>query len=68
MIKIDKKAVKVKSSVKFLGVQIDADIGNICRSAANQLNTLIRLRKFLGFEEKKILIDSYFYSNFDYYH
>ena len=67
MIKIDKKAVKVKSSVKFLGVQIDADIGNICRSAANQRNTLIRLRKFLGFEEKKILIDSYFYSNFDYY-
>ena len=28
MIKIDKKAVNVKSSVKFLGVQIDADIGN----------------------------------------
>ena len=57
-IKIDNKAVKVKSSVKLLGVQIDAElnfnlhIANIFRSAANQLNALIRLRKFLGFEEK----------------
>ena len=71
-IKIDNKTVKVKSSVKLLGVQIDAELNfnlhnaNICRSAANQLNALIRLRKFLGFEEKKVLINSYFYSNFNY--
>ena len=50
--KIDNKAVKVKSSVKLLGFQIDAELNfnlhilNICRSAANQLNALIRLRKF----------------------
>ena len=66
-IKIDNKAVKVKASVKLLGVQTDAElnfnlhIANICRSAANQLNALIRLRKFLGFEEKKVPINSYFY-------
>ena len=60
-IKIDNKAVKVKSSVKLLGVQTDAElnfnlhIANICRSAANQLNAIIRLRKFLGFAEKKVL-------------
>ena len=71
-IKIDNKAVKVKSSVKLLGVQIDAElnfnlhIANICRSAVNQLNALIRLRKFFGFEEKTVLINSYFYSNFNY--
>ena len=70
--KIGNKAVKVKSSVKLLGVHIDAElnfslhIANICRSDANQLNALIRLRKFLGFEEKKVLINSYFYSNFNY--
>ena len=52
IIKIDNKAVKVKSSVKLLGFQIDAELNfnlhvlNICRSAANQLNALIRLRKF----------------------
>ena len=32
----------------------------------NQLNALTRLKKFLGFEEKKVLINSYFYSNFNY--
>ena len=71
-IKFDNKYVKVKSSVKLLGVQIDAElnshlhIANICRSAANQLNALTRRRKLLGFEEKKVLINSYFYSNFNY--
>ena len=72
IIKIGKNDVKVKSSVKFLGVQIDSElnfnlhIANICRSAANQLNALIRLKHFLGFQEKKVLINSYFYSNFNY--
>ena len=43
-IKIDKKVLKVKSSVKPLGGQIAAKLNfnlhivNICRSAANQLN------------------------------
>ena len=66
IIKIDNKAVKIKSSVKFLGVQIDAELNfnlhivNVCRSAANQLNALIRLRKFLDSEEKTVLINSYF--------
>ena len=58
IIKIDKNTVKVKSSV--LGIQIDAElnfslhIANISRSTSNQPNALIRLRKFLGFQEKKI--------------
>ena len=56
IVNIDKNAVKVKSSVKLLGIQIEAGlifnlhIANICRSAANQLSALNRLRKFLGFE------------------
>ena len=72
IIKIDKNAVKVKSLVKLLGVQIDAELNfnlyivNICRSEANQLNAFIRLKKFLSLEEKKFLINSYFYSNFNY--
>ena len=72
IIKIGKNVVKVKSSVKLLGVQIDSElnfnlhIANICRSAANQLNAPIRLKNFLGFQEKKVLINSYFYSNFNY--
>ena len=60
--KIDKNAVKVNSWVKLLSVQTDAElnfnlhIANIYRSAANQLNAL---------KEKKVLINNYFYSNFN---
>ena len=71
-LKIGDKIIKASSSVKLLGVQIDDQlnfnlhISNICRSAANQLDALIRLKLFLDFEEKKTLINSYFYSNFNY--
>ena len=60
------------SSVELLGIQIDdklefnLHISNICRSAANQLNALFRLKRFLGYKEKMILINSYFMANFNY--
>ena len=72
LMKLGDKIRTASSSVKLLGVQIDDQlnfnlhISNICRSAANQLNALIRLKLFLDFEEKKTLIHSYFYSNFNY--
>ena len=71
-ISIDQKNIKTSSSLKLLGVHVDdklnfnLHITKICRSAANQLHALIRLRMFLNFEEKKTLINSYFYSNFNY--
>ena len=70
--KRDNQQIKVVSSVKLLGLQLDdklnfnLHISNICKSAANQLNALIRLKKFMNFEEKKILINSYFMANFNY--
>ena len=41
-------------------------ISSICRSAPNHLNALIKLKQFLGFKEKKILINSCFMANFNY--
>ena len=41
-------------------------VSNICWSAANQLNALFRLKRFLGFKEKRILINSYFIANLNY--
>ena len=70
--KLGDKIIKASPSVNLLGVQIDDQlnfslhISNICRSAANQLNALIRLKRFLTFEVNKTLINSYFYSNFNY--
>ena len=63
---IDNKQIKTVSSVELVGIQLDdklnfsPNFSNICKSAANQLNALIRLQNFLSFEEKKILINSYF--------
>ena len=71
-ISINQKNIKTSSSVKLLAVHVDnklnfnLHITKMCRSAANQRHALIRLRIFLNFEEKKTLINSYFYSNFNY--
>ena len=54
------------SSVRLLGIQLDdklnfsLHVSNIFKSAANQLSA------FLRFEEKRVLINSYFISNFNY--
>ena len=72
-LKTGDKMIKASSSVKLLGVQIDnqlnsnLNLSNICRSTVNQLNALISLKRFLAFEEKKTLINSNYYSNFNYY-
>ena len=64
--------VRVVSSVELLGIQIDdklnfnVDISNTCRPAANQLNVLIRPKRLLGPQEKRIPINSYFMANFNY--
>ena len=60
------------SSVKLLGITIDnalnfnEHIDKICKSAANQLNVLVRLRSYLGNEERKILVNTFVVSNFNY--
>ena len=49
---------EVASSVKLPGIHIDDQlsfnlhISNICKSASKQLNALVRLENFLGFEER----------------
>ena len=71
-IKFDNKTVETVSSVRLLGIQLDdklnfsLNVSNICKSAANQLSALIRLNNFLCFEGKRVLINSYFMSNFNY--
>ena len=61
-LKIGNKTIKASSSMKLVGSQVDDQLNfnlyifNICISASNQLNALIRLKCFLAFEEKKTLI------------
>ena len=59
---IQGKMVKSEETVKLLGIQLDyklnfeQHISELCRKAASQLNVLKRLKKFIGFNEKKILV------------
>ena len=69
---VDNQVIKSVSSVELLGIQIDdklnfnLHISKICKSAANQLNALIRLKQFFSFHAKEVLVNSYIISNFSY--
>ena len=58
--------------VKLLGIKIDSrlnfepHVSELCKSAARQLNALLRLKLYLTFEARKILTESFVYSNFIY--
>ena len=71
-INIDEKKVNSESSVLLLGSEIDSKlnfdkhISKPCRKRAGQLNVLNRLNRYFGFEENKILINSFIYGNFNY--
>ena len=61
------------SSVRLLGIQLDGKlkfslhVSNICKSVANQLSVLIKPNNFSCFEGKRVLTNSYFMSNFNYF-
>ena len=69
---IDNQTIKSVPSVELLGIHLDdklnfnLHISNICRSAANQLIALIRLKNYLNFNAKRALINSYIISIFNY--
>ena len=69
---IDDQTIKPIPSVELLGIRLDQKlnfnlhINNICRSAANQPNALTRLKSYLIFNAKRVLINSYIISNFSY--
>ena len=62
-----------KESILLLELEIDSKlnfdkhISKLCNKSADQLNSLNRLNRYLGFEEKKILISRFIYGNFSYY-
>ena len=71
-IQIRNEDIQIVPSVKLLGITIDdrlnfnEHISSICKSAANQLNALVRLKTFLASNERKVLVNSFILSNFNY--
>ena len=71
-ISIQGKTIESEASVKLLGVNLDHQvnfdlhISDLCKKAATQLNVLKRRKPLLGFAEKKVLVQSFVFSNFNY--
>ena len=71
-ITIDGQQIESKLSVVLLGNKIDnklkfeEHIGELCKKAANQLNSLYKFRKFMTPFAKKIATNSFVKSNFSY--
>ena len=69
---IDGNQVTSEKSVKLLGINIDnklsfdEQVSSLCKRASNQLNTIIRLHRYLGYKEIEVLIISLVYANFNY--
>ena len=69
---VDTQLIKLVSSLELLVIQIDDKlninirISEICKSAANQLNALRRLKQFFRFHANEVLINSHIKSNFNY--
>ena len=71
--KINNQTIKTINCVKLLGINIDSKlnfashISDLCKEASMQLNALNLLRAYIGNKEMEILINSFIYSNFNYY-
>ena len=69
---IGSEQIQEVPSVDILGIAIDDKLNfnlhmdKICLKSANQLNALTRLKRFLENEERKVLINSFVLSNFNY--
>ena len=71
-VKLVDKKIWENNTVKLLGVTIDSQLKfdshvlNICSKAGRKLSVLTRMTKYLSFDKKKILIKTFFESQFKY--
>ena len=69
---IQGKQIQSENAVRLLGIKIDHrltfddHISDLCRKAAAQLNALKRLKGYMDFKTKEILVHSFVFSNFNY--
>ena len=69
---IDGSEISSENSVTLLGLEIDSKlnfdkhISKLCNKCAGILNALCRIKRFLAFNERKILVNSFIYGNFNY--
>ena len=57
---------KEEQTTQMKGFKLATKIFSICKPTANQLNALVRLKTFLGSNEREVLVNSFVLSNFNY--
>ena len=71
-LQINNAELTPQSSVELLGVTIDNElkldqhINRLGKTAECQVNALFRLKNYLNYEQKKVLIESFIYANFNF--
>ena len=71
-LKFDSNVIQTSPEVILLGIEIDdklnfkTHIHQLVKRAGGQLNFLIRNRKYLNFDAKKVVIDSFILANLNY--
>ena len=69
---IDEKVITSSENVTLLGSGVDSklnfdeDVSTLCNKSAGQLNALCRIGHLIRLEERKTLINSFIYANFNY--
>ena len=72
IINIDQKEIEAVTKNKILQIEIDDElsfnhhINNIYKFLSNPPNTIIRLNRLLRFKERKVLVNTFVISNFNY--
>ena len=72
-VEIDSNKIETTNSVDLLGIHkdnkliSDNHIFTLCNEASMQLNAIGRLKHYLGKKKLKIIVNSFIYSNFNYY-
>ena len=69
---IENKKLTSEHSVKLLSIEtdnllhFDNHVSALCKKVGSQLNAIGRLRKYIGFPEKRNLIEAFVFPNFNY--
>ena len=69
---IDNHKFDSQNYIILLGIEIDNKLNfekhaaPLCQKAGSQLNALSHIHKYIGFQEMKIMLESFIFSNFNY--
>ena len=69
---IDNHKIDSENCITSPGIETDNKLNfekyvtALCQKAGRQLNVLSRIRKYIGFQEMKMLLDSFIFSSFNY--